>query len=122
MGGAPMGAAGGNKTMRYVGIGCGVLLLISCLCSAGSFACRMMAEGAATAAGAAGSGGLATGGGTCARAVDCCSAYMATVPGAAGSVDCNMYANSIEIGCQSAIDGYRSGLTAMGQAVPTACQ
>ena len=126
MGGAP--AAGGNKTMRYVGIGCGVLLLISCLCSAGSYACNMLAAGAASSLPTAGPGVAepTTGGGggsVCANAVACCQAYMAQMPGAAGTVDCNIYnAAGMEAGCQSAIDGYRSGLSAMGQAVPAACQ
>ena len=114
MGAAPAG--GGNKALKYVGIGCGVLVLLSCLAWAGCYACSMMAAGGAVAAG----GGM--GGATCERAVQCCQAYMSTVPGAAGTVDCNIYANSIEIGCQSAIDGYRAGIQALGQPVPAACQ
>jgi hypothetical protein len=74
--------------------------------------------GDGTAAPAAG------GGGVCGRAAECCSAYL-TEMGAAGTVDCSMYngmAGVAEVGCQSAIDGWRSGLQAMGRTVPAACQ
>jgi len=38
-----MGAAdgGANNTLKYIGIGCGVLILLSCLCSGGWWALRM---------------------------------------------------------------------------------
>ena len=133
MGGAPMGAApaaGGSNTMRYLGIGCGVLFLISCLCSAGWYACNMMAAGAITAAGTAapvdgpGGGGGGGGGSVCQRAVDCCNAYAATPYGASVASSCPSYntAGMPDAACQSAIDGFRSGLTATGQTVPPACQ
>jgi hypothetical protein len=35
------GADGGNNTLKYVGIGCGVLFLLSCLCSGGWWALSM---------------------------------------------------------------------------------
>lgn len=66
----------------------------------------------------------AGGGGTCGRAAECCSAYLSAM-GAAGTVDCTMYQNmpaAAEGGCQSAIDGWRSGLQALGREVPAACQ
>ncbi len=84
----------------------------------------------------------AGGGGVCGRAGDCCTAYVDAIQNAqgniaaqamAGSIDqvrsvCGNYAQlgasgaAAEPGCQSAIDGYRTGLTAIGVAVPAACQ
>jgi hypothetical protein len=129
MGGAPAPAAGGSKMGRNIGIGCGVLLLLSCLCGIGWQACVWMAmRNAPTAIDTGpvttGGGGAApAAGGVCGRAVACCQAYMSAMPGAAGTVDCNIYSQAgMEAGCQSAIDGYRSGLSALGQAVPAACQ
>lgn len=83
----------------------------------------------------------AGGGGTCGRATECCTAYCDAITNAQGNIAAQAMAGSIgqvrsvcgtyasmaanpgtEPGCQSAIDGYRSGLTAMSIAVPTACQ
>lgn len=132
MGGAPMGgapAAGGSNMGRNIGIGCGILLLISCLCSGGWYACNMMAAGAITSAGAglpSGGGAAPSGGGgsVCQRAVDCCNAYATTPLGASVAAACPSYntAGMPDSACQSAIDGFRAGYTATGQAVPPACQ
>jgi hypothetical protein len=157
-----------------VGIGCGVLFLLSCLLWGGCYACNTCAasavqgaaeqaqadalaqaaaaqqQAAAQQAAAGGSapaaGGTAPaaggGGGVCGRAGDCCTAYVDAITNAqgniaaqavAGSLDsvrqaCGSYAQmgaagaAAEPGCQSAIDGYRSGLAAMSIAVPAACQ
>ncbi len=87
---------------------------------------------------AAGGGG----GGVCGRAGDCCTAYVDAITNAQGNIAAQAMAGSIEQvrsvcgnyaqlgasgaaaepGCQSAIDGYRTGLTAIGVAVPAACQ
>lgn len=83
----------------------------------------------------------AGGGGLCGRASECCTAYCDAITNAQGNIAAQAMAGSIgqvrsicgtyasmgaqpgtEAGCQSAIDGYRSGLTAMSVAVPTACQ
>jgi hypothetical protein len=83
----------------------------------------------------------AGGGGVCGRATDCCNAYVDAIQNAqgnvaaqamAGSIDqvrqqCGTYASlgamaGAEPGCQSAIDGYRTGLGAIGVTVPAACQ
>lgn len=64
------------------------------------------------------------GAGVCARATECCNAYVQLVP-AAAATNCTLYSSmpmAGEAGCQSAIDGYRSGLSALGHAVPAACQ
>jgi hypothetical protein len=67
-----------------------------------------------------------SGGGVCARAQECCNAYHEAMGTAAqGGSACAAYANvppSGEFGCQSAIDGFRSGLTALSREVPAACQ
>jgi hypothetical protein len=82
------------------------------------------------------------GGGVCGRATDCCNAYVDAIQGAQGNIaaqamagsieqvrqQCGTYASlggmgpSAEPGCQSAIDGYRTGLGAIGVTVPAACQ
>lgn len=84
----------------------------------------------------------AGGGGVCGRAGDCCTAYVDAIQNAQGNIAAAAMAGSIEQvrsvcgnyaqlgasgaaaepGCQSAIDGYRTGLTAIGVAVPAACQ
>lgn len=84
----------------------------------------------------------AGGGGVCGRATDCCNAYVDAITNAQGNVaaqamagsmeqvrqQCGTYATlggmgpSAEPGCQSAIDGYRTGLGAIGVTVPAACQ
>jgi hypothetical protein len=135
MGAAPAApSGGGGGALKWIGIGCGVLILLSCLCGIGWWALMFFA--AASTAPVPMSGGSpvvttpamptappATGGGSlCQRATDCCHAYVLAVPSAAGT-PCDTYATfPIEAGCQSAIDGFRAGLTAMGQAVPPACQ
>ncbi|MBN8616805.1 MAG: hypothetical protein J0L92_39845 [Deltaproteobacteria bacterium] len=83
----------------------------------------------------------AGGGGVCGRASECCTAYCDAITNAQGNVTAQAMAGSIgqvraicgtyasmgaqpgtEAGCQSAMDGYRTGLTAMGVDVPAACQ
>lgn len=140
MGGAPMGAApaksGGSG--KYVAIGCGALLLICCVTSiVYQVVCGgLAAMGAATApmaptvdtsgATAPAVAPAAGGGGVCQRATDCCNAYVQAMGAAAAGTNCSLYGTMgggpAEAGCQSAIDGFRSGLTAMGQTVPAACQ
>jgi hypothetical protein len=96
----------------------------------------------ATAPVAAPAAPAAGGGGVCGRATDCCNAYVDAIQGAQGNIaaqamagsieqvrqQCGTYASlgsmgvSAEPGCQSAIDGYRTGLGAIGVTVPAACQ
>ncbi|MCC6874995.1 MAG: hypothetical protein IT378_11875 [Sandaracinaceae bacterium] len=85
--------------------------------------------GGATAEPAAGGGGGGGGGGVCGRAADCCRAYVQAMGGvaamAAVEASCGNYSNmpaGSDTGCQAAIDGWRSGLTAMSREVPSACQ
>lgn len=138
--GAPMAAppsgGGGSSVAKYIGIGCGVLILLSCLAWGGCYACSMIAAnsipqtpvvdpgvggGGVAPAPVIGGGG---GGSTCARAVECCNAYAATPLGASVASSCPTYntAGMPDSACQSAIDGFRTGFTATGQAVPAACQ
>jgi hypothetical protein len=147
-----------------VGIGCGVLILLSCLVWGGCYACSYCANSAATSAieqaqqqaaqqvqqaqqqaaqqqaaagaGTPAAGGGGGGGGVCQRATDCCNAYadiMASGPAASGAAQtrsmCPTYASMpatagamAEPGCQSAIDGFRAGITALGGTVPAVCQ
>jgi hypothetical protein len=132
MGAAPSG--GGTPWGKYIGIGCGLLFALSCLGWVGCYACSMMASSAATSAipTVPSGGGVAPapvpagggGGSVCQRAVDCCNAYAATPLGASVASTCANYATPgmPDMGCQSAIDGFRAGLQATGQAVPPACQ
>ncbi|MBN8616112.1 MAG: hypothetical protein J0L92_36310, partial [Deltaproteobacteria bacterium] len=178
MGGGGDGG-GGTPWLKYVGIGCGVMFLLSCLLWGGCYACNMCAasavEGAAqqaqadalaqaaaaqqqaaaqqaaaqqaaaggTAPAAGGTAPAAGGaGGVCGRAGDCCTAYVDAITNAQGNIAAQAMAGSMdsvrqacasygqmgaagaaaEPGCQSAIDGYRTGLAAMSIAVPAACQ
>jgi hypothetical protein len=111
MGGAPA-AGGGSPWMKWAGIGCGVLILLSCLSWAGCYACSMAATSAV--------GGV--GGPTCARAAECCQAYVTQLGAGAAGTDCSVYNNSVEFACQAGIDTYRQSLQGMGQAVPPSCQ
>lgn len=134
MGGAPSG--GGTPWGKYIGIGCGVLFALSCLGWVGCYACNtMLASSVASIPTVPAGGGVApatavppTGGGgggsVCQRAVDCCNAYAATPLGASVASSCANYGTPgmPDMGCQSAIDGFRAGLQATGQAVPPACQ
>jgi hypothetical protein len=130
MGGPPMGAApaaGGNKTMRYVGIGCGVLLLLSCMCGIGWQACAYMAaQGLAAGAAAAPVAGGGGGGSVCQRAADCCNAYVQALGPAGASAASACQAMTIpgvpDASCEQSIATYRQSLQAMGQAVPASCQ
>ena len=133
MGAAP---AGGSKMGRNIGIGCLVLLLLSCVCSAASWGISLMSGTAtytppavggvepAVAPAAPAAPAAAAGGSVCQRAVDCCNAYAQTPYGASVASSCASYATPgmPDVGCQSAIDGFRAGLTATNQAVPPACQ
>lgn len=130
MGAAP---AGGSKMGRNIAIGCGVLLLLSCLCGIGwqAFAYFMMQAAAPVAIDSGGGGGTTAapaagggGGSVCQRAVDCCNAYAQTPLGAGVASSCASYGTPgmPDMGCQSAIDGFRAGLTATSQPVPAACQ
>ena len=134
--GAPMAtppaSGGGSSVGKWIGIGCGVLFLLSCLAWGGCYACSMMAASTippvpVTAPGVGGpvpTVGGGGGGSTCARAVECCNAYAATPLGASVASSCPSYntAGMPDSACQSAIDGFRTGFTATGQAVPAACQ
>ncbi|GAB4200569.1 MAG: hypothetical protein OHK0013_11790 [Sandaracinaceae bacterium] len=151
------GDSGGTPWAKYVGIGCGVLILLSCLLGGSCYACSYCASNAAQSAAdqamqqaqqaqqqaqqqAAGGGAATTpsagGGGVCQRATDCCNAYadiMAAGPAASGAAQtrsmCPTYAQMAatagpmaDQGCQSAIDGFRAGITALGGTVPPVCQ
>jgi hypothetical protein len=68
-------------------------------------------------------------GDVCARAEECCRAYVAAMgpAGAAAASSCDAMHTTIGMaaaapGCQSAIEGWRAGLTAMSQPVPPSCQ
>jgi hypothetical protein len=156
------GDSGGTPWGKYIGIGCGVLILLSCLLWGSCYACSYCASNAAQSAAdqaiqqaqqqaaqqqAAAGGATAPtpaagtpaagggGGGTCQRATDCCNAYadiMAAGPAASGAAQtrsmCPTYAQMAttagamaEPGCQSAIDGFRTGITALGGTVPPVC-
>jgi len=64
------------------------------------------------------------GGGACDRIADCCAGYVEQMGAAAQASICDNY-NNVEnmpdTACQSAIDGWRSGLQAMNKTVPDAC-
>jgi len=129
-----------------VAIGCGGLILLSCCAWSAWYgyatyaassaiddaheAIEEATEAAAEAAESAETGGEASGN-VCARAAECCEAYIGEMGAAAAGLSvestCANYRNlasvaGSETGCQSAIDGYRSGLTAMNKTVPSACQ
>ena len=126
---------------KYIAIGCGALLLICCVTSViyqvvcGGLAAMtasypMPAPAPVTVPAPAPATAPATGGtaagGVCQRATDCCNAYVTAMGAAAAGTNCGLYATMgggpAEAGCQSAIDGFRAGLTAMSQTVPAACQ
>ncbi len=75
-------------------------------------------------------GGGGGGGSVCERARSCCTAYVdavaANTPGVSAATACagvqNATGPGADVGCQAAIDGWRQSLTAMGTAVPSACQ
>lgn len=72
-----------------------------------------------------GGGGGGGGGGACDRVGPCCRAYVAAMGAAVPASTCDAYndvANIPEATCESAISGYRSGLTALGREVPSECQ
>jgi hypothetical protein len=65
------------------------------------------------------------GGGVCGRAQDCCNAYheaMGTGGQAGTACIYNTMPAGSDMGCQSAIDGFRAGLSALGRDVPASCQ
>ena len=67
----------------------------------------------------------AAGGGACSRVAGCCRAYIDAMGGTVPTSTCDAYSNVAampDTACESAISGYRSGLTAMNKAVPTECQ
>ncbi|MFN7699146.1 MAG: hypothetical protein ACK5U8_14695, partial [Deltaproteobacteria bacterium] len=147
---------GGRPWGKYIGIGCGVMFLLSCLAWGGCYACNSCAASAVNqaaqqaqqealeqaATGTTPAAAPAGGGGVCGRAAECCTAYVDTIVAAqnnpmaqamAASLDqvrqtCASYTQAAaagaaaEPGCQSAIDGYRTGLSAVQLTVPTACQ
>lgn len=142
---APMAAAPPQKKktnpLIYVGIGCALLFLLSCIggnlywfiFAPDADDVEEMVEEANEAAETGGGGDTAGetgggGGGVCDRAADCCTAYVEEMGAAAAGVSstCGNYRSMAggpaEAGCQSAIDGWRSGLEAMGRTVPAACQ
>lgn len=67
----------------------------------------------------------AAGGSACSRVAACCRAYVAEMGAAVPASTCDAYNDTSmipETTCQSTIDGYRSGLQALGRNVPAECQ
>lgn len=66
----------------------------------------------------------------CARAAECCQAYVAAMPGGAESgagAACEALGriaagDTTESNCQASIDGYRQSMNALGATIPPACQ
>lgn len=66
----------------------------------------------------------------CARAAECCNAYVAAMPGGAESgagAACEALGRlaagtDAESNCQASIDGYRQSMSALGATIPAACQ
>lgn len=135
-----------SNTILFVALGCVGLLALGC-CGyfgwayyAASSAISEIndaveeANNRATEASGGGGGGdtaAAPSGNVCTRAAECCEQYISAMGAAAAGLSvettCAGYRNlasvaGSETGCQSAIDGYRSGLSALGHTVPAACQ
>ena len=141
-GGPPPAAAKKSSALKYVGIGCGALLLLSC-CGFGGFyawgryAAQSVVDDLNEAADEAvadateASGGEAAGGSICDRAQRCCEAYVnemnAMSPGMVNTATtCAGIAAArdtpfADTTCQSTIDGFRSGLTGAQRTVPPDC-
>jgi hypothetical protein len=84
-----------------------------------------------TAAGDTAGGGGGGGDHVCSRAAQCCEDYVNAMGGgpamAAVQQSCGNYRNlastpGSEMGCTSAIGGWRAGLQAMNRTVPASCQ
>jgi hypothetical protein len=66
----------------------------------------------------------------CARAAECCNAYVAAMPGGAESgagAACEALGritagDAAESTCQASIDGYRQSMSALGATIPPVCQ
>lgn len=122
MGGAP----GGSKMGRNIGIGCVVILLLTCFCGIGwQVVMRMMMANVSVSPD--GTIGAATGGDVCGRAAACCQAYVQALgpAGASASGACAAYtsgAPGMEATCQQGISTYAQSIQALGQPVPAACQ
>lgn len=84
-------------------------------------------EVAAAEPAAAGDGTEAAGGGDlCARAAECCEAFIAGTPGmtaeqACAGVRAAAGTPAADATCQAAIDGWRTGLEASQREVPASC-
>ena len=66
----------------------------------------------------------AAGGGACSRVAGCCRAYIDAMGGSVPTSTCDAYNNVVgmpDATCESAIAGYRSGLTALNKTVPSEC-
>lgn len=140
-GGAPGAAqdAQKKKILKFVGFGCGALLLLSCCLWGGSYAYVSFIASSGdddvedvVATASDSDDDTDEGGGSgdaCTRAAECCEAYIETMGAAAAGMSvestCAGYrsigAAGAE-GCQQAIDGYRSTLTAMSKSIPNACK
>ena len=133
-----------KKTGLFIGLGCVALLLFGCIGTGGYLYWRAQqavedvqdafdeavedanaANEAVEEAGNAAGGAAAAGGGDlCARAADCCEAYVEAMgTGSADQMCAGMRTAGVpESSCQTSIDGYRTGLQAMNKTVPSACQ
>lgn len=62
--------------------------------------------------------------GPCARVAGCCRAYIDAMGGNVPTSTCDAYNNVVgmpDATCESAMAGYRSGLTALNKQIPSEC-
>jgi hypothetical protein len=146
-GAPPAGGGGGpapkkNNTLKYVGIGCGALLLLSCLCGIGVNALSIYRERAAqaglegaapamdtsTGIPAAGSDATATAGGTCARTKACCEAiysqpiFQGQGMQACAAVDQVAGTPFAETACTAQLDAFRQAAANLPGGLPAICK
>jgi len=121
--------------MKFVAIGCGAFLLLSCICTAGGYWWSMRQAAALTEQyqqqlAQPGGGGTAApaAGGTCAKAKACCEAIYSQpmfqgqgMQACAGVDQAAASGAFADVACSSMLDGFKQAGAGIPGGVPAAC-
>ncbi len=129
--GPPPGGEGGgaapapkkNNTLKYVGIGCGALVLLSCLCGVGlNLFGNSLATYRQSAQEASEVGAAPEAGGTCARAKACCEAiYSQPMFQGQGAQACAAVDQVAGSACTAQLDAFKQAGANLPGGLPAAC-